>query len=147
MKDWSEGSIGGFGCCRGKLNLSTSCLLLLCNYPWCSMLSVFLSPVVLTGLRLEVNFLPQHFSHHLHSGGTPRGMNCSKAELSRPEIKLCRCNSDYAGLQTGKFDYIRTEGWKQKGQTYRGILDNTRKVSACSATRAEQKGSCCSFQC
>lgn len=89
------------------LHGKTSLLSLLCNYPCCSALSLCLSfclAIVLPELRLEVNFLLQHFSHHLQSGGKPMGANYGKASLSsaRAKIRLCRGNSDYAELQTGK---------------------------------------------
>lgn len=72
-----------------------------------SMLHCFiylLSAAVLTELGSDINFLPQHFSHHLQSGGTPMGMNYSKvqAQFGRAKIRLCRDNSDCAALQIGQ---------------------------------------------
>lgn len=61
----------------------------------------FFSPVLLTGRRLVVKFLPQHFSHHVHSGGTPRGMNCSKLHAKKSDSADV---TDSAELQTGRFD-------------------------------------------
>lgn len=48
---------------------------------------LYVSAVVLTELRLDINFLLQHFSHHLQSGGTPMGINYSKARVSLAGLK------------------------------------------------------------
>lgn len=48
---------------------------------------LYVSAVVLTELRLDINFQLQHFSHHLQSGGTPMGINYRKARVSLAGLK------------------------------------------------------------
>ena len=86
-------------------------------------LSFCLPAVVLTELRLDVNFLLQFFSHHLQSGGKPMGMNYSKARLSSAGQKSDSAEiTEYMALQPEKIltywreQMRKDEEGKKKGQ-------------------------------